>query len=213
MTNLQPAKAVKVFRNSGEVAPITVQFVQEKVSTSSNKHSSIISRGLGRSNTTRQYLLYNCTEEVFNEDFAEFKMSSDDITGGYSEAVEIDLTTEEIFGEPVYISRTETTDESIVRDEKGELKPGWSVKRVNGQELTNEGAIIYSTHIFSEDGVDHKLAHDQNLSTNPVSSSTKAEAKAEANVDAIKETAPAKAKKEVKAEVEEEENEEVSFDF
>lgn len=209
MTNLQPAKAVKVFRNNGPVAPITVQFVQEKVSTSANKHSSIISRGLGRSNTTRQYLLYNCTEEVFNEDFAEFKMSADDITGGYPEALEIDLTTEEIFGEPVYISRTETTDESIVKNEEGEIKLGWSVKKVNGQELTHEGAIIYSTHIFTEDGVDHKLAHDQDLSNSSVRPSTKA--KAETNVDAIKETAPAK--KEVKAEVEEEENEEVSFDF
>ena len=206
MTNLQSAKAVKVFRNSGEVAPITVQFVQEKESTSANKHSSIISRGLGRSNTTRQYLLYNCTEEVFNEDFGQFDMSADDITGGYSEAVEIDYSTEQIFGEPVYISRTETTDDSIVKDEKGELKPGWSIKKVNGQELTHEGALIYSTHIFSEDGVDHKLAHDQDLRTNQSATAT--------NVEAIEETAPAKkAKAETKEEVKEEESEEVSFEF
>jgi hypothetical protein len=48
-------------------------------------------------------------------------------------------------------------------NENGDLKSNWSVKTVDGQELTHEGAIIYSTYLFSEDGIDQKLQHDQDL--------------------------------------------------
>ena len=169
MTNLKTAVASVAWRNNGTKAPITVMFVQDKERTAMNIHSRLVSRGLGVSNSTKQTLLYNYTEDVFNEDFSEFGFTAEDITNGYRDengnisAHEINLTSEKIFGEPVYISRYETTNTLEATNENGDLKAGWSIKTVNGQELTHEGALIYSTFIFSEDGVDHKLQHDQDL--------------------------------------------------
>lgn len=168
--NLKPAVATLAWRNNGTKAPITVMFVQTKARSSSNIHSRLISRGLGINASTKQTLLYNYTEDVFNEDFADFGFTAEDITNGYRDengnisAHELNFSTEQIFGEPVYISRYETTDDMKALNDNGELKAGWSIKQVNGQVLTHEGAVIYSTHIFSEDGVDVKIQHDQNLS-------------------------------------------------
>lgn len=169
MTNLKTAVASVAWRNNGTKAPITVMFVQDKERTAMNIHSRLVSRGLGVSNSTKQTLLYNYTEDVFNEDFSEFGFTAEDITNGYRDengnisAHEINLSSEKIFGEPVYISRYETTNTLEATNENGDLKAGWSIKTVNGQELTNEGALIYSTFIFSEDGKDHKIQHDQDL--------------------------------------------------
>ena len=169
MTNLKTAVASVAWRNNGTKAPITVMFVQDKERTAMNIHSRLVSRGLGVSNSTKQTLLYNYTEDVFNEDFSEFGFTAEDITNGYRDengnisAHEINLFSEKIFGEPVYISRYETTNTLEATNENGDLKAGWSIKTVNGQELTHEGALIYSTFIFSEDGKDHKLQHDQDL--------------------------------------------------
>ena len=169
MTNLKTAVASVAWRNNGTKAPITVMFVQDKERTAMNIHSRLVSRGLGVSNSTKQTLLYNYTEDVFNEDFSEFGFTAEDITNGYRDengnisAHEINLSSEKIFGEPVYISRYETTNTLEATNENGDLKAGWSIKTVNGQELTHEGALIYSTFIFSEDGKDHKIQHDQDL--------------------------------------------------
>ena len=169
MTNLKTAVASVAWRNNGTKAPITVMFVQDKERTAMNIHSRLVSRGLGVSNSTKQTLLYNYTEDVFNEDFSEFGFTAEDITNGYRDengnisAHEINLSSEKIFGEPVYISRYETTNTLEATNENGDLKTGWSIKTVNGQELTHEGALIYSTFIFSEDGKDHKIQHDQDL--------------------------------------------------
>lgn len=172
MKNLKSAVATLAWRNNGTKAPITVMFVQTKERASANLHSRLISRGLGVSTDTKQTLLYNYTEDVFNEDFSQFGIQAKDITNEYRDAQgnisahELNYSTEQIFGEPVYISRYETTDDMKALNEDGSIKSGWSIKQVNGIELTHEGALIYSTHIFSEDGVDIKLQHDQDLSTN-----------------------------------------------
>lgn len=169
MTNLKTAVATLAWRNNGTKAPITVMFVQNKERSSMNVHSRLISRGLGITNSTKQTLLYNYTEDVFNEDFSEFGFTAENITNSYRDeqgnisAHEINLPSEQIFGQPIYISRYETTNTLEATNENGDLKTGWSVKTVNGQELTHEGALIYSTYLFSEDGVDEKLQHDQDL--------------------------------------------------
>ena len=192
MTNLKTAVASVAWRNNGTKAPITVMFVQDKERTAMNIHSRLVSRGLGVSNSTKQTLLYNYTEDVFNEDFSEFGFTAEDITNGYRDengnisAHEINLFSEKIFGEPVYISRYETTNTLEATNENGDLKAGWSIKTVNGQELTHEGALIYSTFIFSEDGVDHKLQHDQDLrkvkSVEGISENSNVETKVESTV-------------------------------
>ena len=192
MTNLKTAVASVAWRNNGTKAPITVMFVQDKERTAMNIHSRLVSRGLGVSNSTKQTLLYNYTEDVFNEDFSEFGFTAEDITNGYRDengnisAHEINLFSEKIFGEPVYISRYETTNTLEATNENGDLKAGWSIKTVNGQELTHEGALIYSTFIFSEDGVDHKLQHDQDLrkvkSVEGISENSNVESKVESTV-------------------------------
>lgn len=201
MTNLKTAVAAVAWRNNGTKAPITVMFVQDKERTAMNIHSRLISRGLGVSNSTKQTLLYNYTEDVFNEDFSEFGFIAEDITNGYRDengnitAHEINLASEKIFGEPVYISRYETTNTLEATNENGDLKTGWSIKTVNGQELTHEGALIYSTFIFSEDGKDHKLQHDQDLrkvkSVEGISENSNVESKVEATVETtVSDSAP-----------------------
>lgn len=168
--NLKSAVASVAWRNGGEKAPITVMFVQTKQRTSANIHSRLISRGLGMNVDTKQTLLYNYTEDMFNEDFAELGFTAKDIKNGYRDdsgnisAHELNISAEEIFGQPVYISRYETTDYMKATNEDDTLKAGWSIKQVNDMELTHEGELIYSTHIFTEDGVDIKLKHDQDLS-------------------------------------------------
>ena len=201
MTNLKTAVASVAWRNNGTKAPITVMFVQDKERTAMNIHSRLVSRGLGVSNSTKQTLLYNYTEDVFNEDFSEFGFTAEDITNGYRDengnitAHEINLASEKIFGEPVYISRYETTNTLEATNENGDLKKGWSIKTVNGQELTHEGALIYSTYLFSEDGKDHKLQHDQDLrkvkSVEGISENSNVESKVEATVETtVSDSAP-----------------------
>jgi hypothetical protein len=169
MTNLKKAVALVAWRNNGTVAPITVRFTQEKENVSGNFHSRMITRSLGIKSNTIQSVLMNYTEEVFNEYFSEHGFTADMITNGYrneegkitAHEVNIDSTLLEEGG--FYISRYETTNTLEATNENGEIKGGWSIKTVNGQELTHEGALIYSTFLFSEDGVDHKLQHDQDL--------------------------------------------------
>ena len=213
--NLKPAIAVSAWRNKGEgLAPITVRFVQTKVRQSSNLNSRLVSRGLGINSNTTQSKLYNCTEEAFDELFAHLGVKAEEVTNGYRDAKgnitakELNFSTTEVFGEPVFISRYETTDDMQALNDDGSIKLDWSIKEVEGQQLTHEGALIYSTHIFTEDGVDQKLQHDQDLSRSN---------KAVTNVESIKESKPAtESTKEPEAEMSFEESndsEEGQFDF
>lgn len=173
---MTPAFAATAWRNNGTKAPITVRFVQVKENLSVNFHTRTVLRGVGVKNTTTQSVLVNYTEEMFNEDFASLGFTADKIINGYRSANgeitahELNVSSSTLFDSPVYISRYETTNDLEATNDDGELKSGWSVKKVNGQELTHEGALIYSTYIFSEDGVDKKLQHDQDLSIKKVTS-------------------------------------------
>jgi hypothetical protein len=169
MTNLKTAVAAVAWRNNGTVAPITVRFTQEKSNVSGNFHSKMITRSLGIKANTIQSVLLNYTEEMFDQDFAEYGFTADMITNGYRNeegtitAHELNIDSSLLEEGGFYISRYETTNTLEATNEDGSLKGGWSIKTVNGQELTHEGALIYSTFLFSEDGVDHKLQHDQDL--------------------------------------------------
>jgi hypothetical protein len=67
------------------------------------------------------------------------------------------------------LRRIDTTDTDAVTNEKGELKLQWSVKKVNGQELTHEGALIYTTVEFCEVGEESiRIKQDQDLSMRKV---------------------------------------------
>jgi hypothetical protein len=104
-------------------------------------------------------------------------------------AHELNVSTEKIFGEPIYISRYESTnimESHNVDEETGEMsiKPGWSEKTVNGQTLTHKGDVIYSTYVFTEDGVDMKVQHDQDLRRKPQESVKGLESKVETEVKA-----------------------------
>lgn len=192
MTNLKTAVAAVAWRNNGTVAPITVRFTQEKANVSGNFHSKMITRSLGIKSNTIQSVLLNYTEEMFDQDFGEYGFTADMITNGYrneegnitAHELNIDSTLLEEGG--FYISRYETTNTLEATNEDGSLKGGWSIKTVNGQELTHEGALIYSTFLFSEDGVDHKLQHDQDLrktkSVEGISENSNVEAKVESTV-------------------------------
>lgn len=174
MSQIKLAFAVSAWRNNGKKAPITVRFVQEKQNVSANTHSRLTTRAIGINSLTKQSLLVNFTEEVFNEDFAKFGIQASDITMGYKDengnivAKELNISTLDLFGEEIYISRYETTNVNEymnVDEETGEMtvKKGWSEKQVNGEKLTHKGLPIYSTFLFTDDGVDMKLQHDQDL--------------------------------------------------
>lgn len=169
-TNL--AFASKAFRNAGIKAPITVMF---ECFTPANLsvHQRMVSRGLGGNLTNRMTALLNFTEDNFNSDFGQFGFNADDISGGYSDAVEVNVSTSQLYGEDLILRRVDTTDEGIVKNADGSIKPQWSVKTVNGQELTFDGALIYTTVEFAEPGMANAtIKQDQNLSRSITSMST-----------------------------------------
>jgi hypothetical protein len=193
--NLKPALAFLAWRNNGTKAPISVRFTQEKENLSANKHQQLVTRAIGIRNKTSQNLIISYTEDMFNEDFAEYGFTAEMIVNPYRStegnitAHELNVSTEKIFGEPIYISRYESTnimESHNVDEETGEMsiKPGWSEKTVNGQTLTHKGDVIYSTYIFTEDGVDMKVQHDQDLRRKPQESVKGLESKVEAEVKA-----------------------------
>lgn len=161
-TNL--AFASKAFRNSGIKAPITVMF---ECFTPANLsvHQRMISRGLGGNLTNRMTALLNYTEDNFNKDFAQFGLTADAIQGSYADATEVNVSTSQLYGEDLILRRVDTTDDAVVKNPDGSLKPQWSVKTVNGQELTFEGALIYTSVEFAEPGMANAtIKQDQNLS-------------------------------------------------
>jgi hypothetical protein len=169
-TNL--AFASKAFRNAGIKAPITVMF---ECFTPANMsvHQRMVSRGLGGNLTNRMTALLNFTEDNFNSDFGQFGFNADDISGGYSDAVEVNVSTSQLYGEDLILRRVDTTDEGIVKNADGSIKPQWSIKTVNGQELTFDGALIYTTVEFAEPGMSNAtIKQDQNLSRSITSMST-----------------------------------------
>lgn len=175
MTNQNQAKAIYAFRNNGTKAPISVMFEMEVPSASSSIHNKMISRGLGNSLKSRLTLLMSYTEEQFNQDFNSFGMGAEDVKSKYKNelgeiaALKLDFTTEQLFGEAIGLRRIDTTDLDLVSNEEGEIKPNWSVKQVNGQELTHEGALIYSTVEFCEVGQESiRLKQDQDLRSNTI---------------------------------------------
>lgn len=193
--NLKPAVAFLAWRNNGTKAPISVRFTQEKENLSANKHQQLVTRAIGVRNKTSQNLIISYTEDMFNEDFAEHGFTAEMIVNSYRDgagnitAHELNVSTEKIFGEPIYISRYESTnimESHNVDEETGEMsiKPGWSEKTVNGQTLTHKGDVIYSTYVFTEDGVDMKVQHDQDLRKKPQESVKGLESKVEAEVKA-----------------------------
>jgi hypothetical protein len=125
----------------------------------------MISRGLGGNLTNRMTALLNFTEDNFDKDFGQFGFTADDVTGDYSTAIPVNVSTSQLYGEDLILRRVDTTDDAVVKNADGSLKPQWSVKTVNGQELTFEGALIYTSVEFAEPGMSNAtIKQDQNLS-------------------------------------------------
>lgn len=175
MNTQNQAKAIYAFKNNGVKAPISVMFAMETSQNGGSAHNRMVSRALGNPNTTKMTVLLSYTEEQFDIDFADKGVKASDITTGYRDAAgevvakPLDFTTEELFGEALGLRRIDTTDFAAISNEDGTLKPQWSVKRVKGQELTHEGALIYSTVEFCELGEESiRLKQDQDLSRNRI---------------------------------------------
>jgi len=162
-TNL--AFASKAFRNSGLTAPITVMF-ECYTPANLSVHQRMISRGLGGNLTKRITALLNFTEDNFDKDFGQFGFTADDVTGDYSTAIPVNVSTSQLYGEDLILRRVDTTDDAVVKNADGSLKPQWSVKKTrDGQELTFEGALIYTSVEFAEPGMSNAtIKQDQNLS-------------------------------------------------
>jgi len=158
------AFASKAWRNSGLTAPITVMF-ECWTPRGMSAHQRMVSRALGGNSTSRKNYLMSYTEENFNKDFGQFGFNSESIEFDYLNAIEINVTSFELYGEDLILRRIETTDENMVKNSDGTMKPQWSIKKVFDQELTFDGALIYQTTEFAEPGMaDARLQHDQNLS-------------------------------------------------
>ena len=162
-TNL--AFASKAFRNSGIKAPITVMF-ECYTPANLSVHQRMISRGLGGNLTNRMTALLNFTEDNFDKDFGQFGFTADDVTGDYSTAISINVSSSQLYGEDLILRRVDTTDDAVVKNADGSLKPQWSVKKTRDrQELTFEGALIYTSVEFAEPGMSNAtIKQDQNLS-------------------------------------------------
>jgi hypothetical protein len=189
-TNL--AFASKAWRNSGIKAPITVMF---ECFTPGNQsaHQRMLSRALGNGLVNRKTFLLNYTEDNFTKDFSSFGFTAEHIdTYEYLDSVELNVSGKNLLGEDLILRRVDTTDDAVVKNADGSLKPQWSVKKTrDGQELTFEGALIYTTVEFAEPGMfDATLKQDQNLSRSMISMA--------AGVEALKEN---KVKSKAKAEV------------
>ena len=186
-TNL--AFASKAFRNSGIKAPITVMF-ECYTPANLSVHQRMISRGLGGNLTNRMTALLNFTEENFNSDFGQFGIIADDVTGDYSTAIPVNVSTSQLYGEDLILRRVDTTDDAVVKNADGSLKPQWSVKKTrDGQELTFEGALIYTSVEFAEPGMSNAtIKQDQNLSRSITNMSSGA------SIGALKENKAPKAK-------------------
>jgi hypothetical protein len=161
-TNL--AFASKAWRNGGIKAPITVMY-ECTSPTYQTMHQRMISRALGNERVSNKTYLVNYTEETFNRDFMSFGFSADAITGSFSEAVALNLTHLELYGENAIIRRIDTIDEALVMNVDGSLKPQWSIKQTSdGELLTFGGAQIYTTTEFADPGTpDLKIQQDQIL--------------------------------------------------
>lgn len=173
--NQNQARAIYAFRNNGTKAPISVMFEMETSQASGNLHNQVISRALGNPNKSRLTTLLSYTEDQFNLDFNVNGITADQVTTGYKGmdgqiiAMPLNFTTEELFGKSYGLCRIDTTDTDAVTNEKGDLKLQWSVKKVNGQELTYEGALIYTTVEFCEVGEESiRIKQDQDLSVKRV---------------------------------------------
>lgn len=189
-TNL--AFASKAFRNSGTKAPITVMF-ECYTPANLSVHQRMISRGLGGNLTNRMTALLNFTEDNFDKDFGQFGLTAESIQGSYADAIDINLSTSQLYGEDLILRRVDTTDTAVVSNPDGSLKPQWSVKTVNGQELTFEGALIYTSVEFAEPGMANAtIKQDQNLSrsitnmtANPMDAIKENKVKAKTNKEVI----------------------------
>jgi len=158
LKNTNLAFASKAYRNGGDKAPITVMF-ECYLPVAQSAKQRMISRALGSNILSRRTFNLAYKEDKFLQDF---DMNPDTITGAYDKAVELNVSVRDLYGEDLIIRRIDTTDDSAVKDENNKLKAGWSVKTVNGVELTYEGALIYSTTDFGDVGEgDVRLKQDQ----------------------------------------------------
>lgn len=158
LKQLNVAFASKAYRNGGEKAPITVMF-ECYLPVAQTAKQRMISRALGSTLLSRRVLNLAYKADKFMQDFG---IDADTITGDYSNAVDINKTVRDLYGEDLIIRRIDTTEDSVAKDEQGNLRIGWSVKTVNGIELTHEGALIYSTTDWGDVGEgDVRLKQDQ----------------------------------------------------
>ena len=122
-------------------------------------------------------------------EYWQFGFTADDVTGDYSTAIPVNVNTSQLYGEDLILRRVDTTDSAIVSNPDGSIKPQWSIKTVNGQELTFEGALIYTTVEFAEPGMSNAtIKQDQNLSRSITNMSSGA------SIGALKENKAPKAK-------------------
>lgn len=165
LKNTNLAFASKVFRNNGSKNPISVMFECFSPNGGASAHQRMLSKALGNALSNRKTFLMNYSAETFEESFGQFGFVAGDIQGDYSTAKEVNLSVKEIYGEDLILRRVDTTDSAVVKDAEGKLKPQWQVKKVNGVELTHEGALIYSTVEFAEPGTsDLRIKQDQDAS-------------------------------------------------
>lgn len=187
------AFASKVFRNQGTKNPISVMYECFSPTTGSTAHQRMLSKALGSNLSSRKTLLMNYSEETFKESFGKFGYVAEDIQGDYSQALPVNLTVKQIYGEDLILRRVDSIDASVVKDAEGRMKPQWSVKTVNGVELTFEGALIYTTVEFAEVGTpDDRIKQDQDSSmlngvsqVNMITENNVAKATAKSQVDLV----------------------------
>jgi uncharacterized protein YjbI with pentapeptide repeats len=150
MTNKNPI-AKCAYRSRNNQSTIIVQFWQYKI---------------GRNSPYIVFSFY--TELDFDNDFKKLNISSKDITNKYTNHEnkicyhELNINTQNIFGEALYINRIETVDRDLALDENNRIAPIWNLKKTySGIPDTFNKRIVYYKYDWDEIDQDFLLPSDE----------------------------------------------------
>lgn len=217
------AFASHVFRNNGEIKPITVMFEAYSSSAPANNTSSedvfnieksILSKISNVSYFKRKTKLINLSEEQFDTYFSEYGYTSDMVDYasrndlGQLIALGVCVPISAIYDtDEVTIIQIDALENDVTFDDEGNPTNGWQEKQVNGETLTKDDEVIYMKRIFAPLGSqDQRIQQDQVFGANAIAKIEENKVNSKPTVKEVKEV-----KEAVTAEVED--DDQISFDF
>ena len=221
------AFASHVFRNNGDVKPITIMF--EAYSSSApatvssdndasiyNIENSILSKISNISYLKRKTKLINLSEEQFDEYFSEYGYTSDMVdypsrnSEGQLIALGVCVPMSALYdSDEVTIIQVDALESKVSFDDEGNPLNGFQEKQVDGETLTKDGEPIYMKRIFAPLGSqDRRIQQDQVFGN-----ASNRDIKPAMNIEENKSNVQENVQQKVQDNVQEVEDDQVSFDF